>query len=162
MPTVSDMLALYLAAGWVAAASPAPDLNPAQLQVIERINATGPAIDRCVTRYLAEYPEARGRVALSVVVGEAGRVTTARASTQLPGARHLRPCLQQVARGWKLPPPEAEQARLNLQVSVRKGAKFRLKKPGEERRRAPSKDDEKDEGFYKMQPAGWGFTPSGW
>lgn len=150
---------------WVAVgADEAPKLalNPDQIKVIDTINQSGPAIDACVNRYVQEYPSAQGKLSLSVMVGPDGRVVSSRAETALPGARNLRPCIEGVARRWRLPEPKEESATLGIDIPVRPGAKFKLKKPGEKEPKPKKSPKQEEPGFMRIQPTGWGFTPNGW
>lgn len=152
-----------IALSLVAATGPADESTVEK--IIAAINASAPRIDACVARYTEEYPKAKGVAKLEVVVGEAGKISKARAQTSLEGARHLRPCLEQAAESWKLPPPRDPKASLSVNVEVEKGQSFKLLTPKEQaaaeaERKAAAEEAgaEKEEPLFKIG----NFLPSGW
>lgn len=136
-----------------------PDLSPRQLAILETVNSSGPRIDRCVARYLEEQPGRKGIAKITVEAGPEGRPQTTKVATDLPQARTLRSCLEQVARTWALPPPKEGSGKLELSVPVYPGAKFRIPKPGEE---PPEPEKEEAPPPKWFNPASTGFLPSGW
>lgn len=142
-------------------AQAAPPMNAEQIKVIDSINATGPAIDACVNKYLTEYPSQRGHVMLAVSVNAEGKVASSKATTSLEGARNLRPCLEAVGKTWTFPPPKDKTADLNLKIGVMPGTRFRLRKPGDPPPE-PKAEPKPEPGAVKLQPTGWGFLPGGW
>lgn len=133
--------------------------SKAQVEVLKAINASGPQVDACTQRYLLAHPDADGAVELEAIVNEEGKVTEATANTKLTGARRLRPCLEGVAKGWKLPPPSEHGASVGIKVTVKKGAKFRIRLPGDAPPKPPPGADE-DEGLFTLTPSS--FLPKGW
>ena len=145
---------LASASAW---AAPAEDGKALEKKIIGILNGKGPQMDRCVERYLAEYPTADGTLTLTMKVGKAGAVVEASADTKLPGARNLRPCVAGVAKGYEFPAPSKEEGvTLTLSLVVKKGAKFKLYAPGE----APPKPKEGEpEPLFKFLPQGWTPQP---
>jgi hypothetical protein len=137
-----------------------PQLTPEQMQmkVYETISRSAGAIDQCTQAYLTEYPAANGNVELTAVIVKDGSVGQATASTQLEGARNLRPCLEKVPKGWKFFPIGSDSEKLVVVVHVKKGQKFVLRKPGEEAKPRPGEGPQ-EEGFIGFMP---NFLPGGW
>ncbi len=108
-----------------------PDSKALMERVRKTLNASGSSIDACNTRYLSEYPKAQGKADVSVFVGPKGKVTKASIKTSLEGARNLRYCLEQVAKGWTLPKEYAGPKPMNLSVPIQAGVKFKILAPGE-------------------------------
>ena len=52
-------------------------------KMISTMNAQAARIDRCVGRYMGEYPSAKGQVALALRVGGAGKVDKDRKRLEL-------------------------------------------------------------------------------
>lgn len=128
----------------------------AQLMVYNALMGSAPAIDQCTSAYLTEYPSGVGKVVLDCVVAKDGSVAHAEAKTSLEGARNLRPCLERVAKGWKLPPIGSKEVdKLTIAVEVKKGVKFTLLKPGE-------KPPEPKPGASQPEPGIVQFLPKAW
>jgi hypothetical protein len=115
------------------------------------INATAAAIDACTERYLEENPGTQGDATVSVKIVKGGAVGSARIDTALSQARSIRDCLERIARGWRFPAPQTEQPDdLSLKIPVKKGAKFKLYAPGEQR---PPEKAAEPEGFLQFAPS---------
>jgi hypothetical protein len=158
--TSTTLLALGLPAA--ALASPAARQAEVEQQIRGMLNASGPAIDRCVERHAVEYPSADGKAEVVATVLPTGVVARAAVETALEGARNLRLCLEQVARAWRFPSGAAEPHPVRLALTVRKGVRFHLPdpaaKPGPAAQgaRPPSGDD----GFLRFSPGAWAGDPS--
>src|SRR5688572_11132118 len=127
-------LSLVVALAFLAQSAPAEKkLTPEEVQqkVYQALMASAGAIDACNERYLVENPTESGKVELTATIIKDGTVPAAQANSALPGGRDLRPCLEKVAKSWKLPPIHVETEKLSLTVNVKKGVKFKLRKPGE-------------------------------
>jgi hypothetical protein len=143
-----------------APAKPAMTPEQMQMKVWQTVSGSGAAIDRCTDAYLKEYPTASGNVQLKATVVKDGTVGQASADTSLDGARNLRPCIEKVAKGWKLPPLQTESEQLSLTVVVKKGTKFSLRKPGEKDEQKPAAGGgQQDEGFMDFLPRSWSESP---
>ena len=136
--------------------APAMTEKEAQMAAWKAIASSAGAIDGCTKQYLSEYPASQGKVDIAVTLAENGAVSKARATTGLEGARHLRPCLERVGKGWKFPPVSKANQTLNITVPVLKGAKFSLLKPGEKPKPKEKKSKKKAEGFIRFLPGAWG------
>ncbi|MBK8013474.1 MAG: hypothetical protein IPK13_19230 [Deltaproteobacteria bacterium] len=141
--------------------APRPSAKDIEQQVIGAIARTAGAIDACNDAYIGEYPAAKGTVSLTAGVERPGTVSTASAETSLEGARNLRYCLERVARSWRFPPLTTgkEKEDLTITIPIAKGAKFKLKKPGEkEQESKPAAGKKPREGFIRFLPES--FLPS--
>jgi hypothetical protein len=119
------------------------------------INATAAAIDGCTERYLEENPGTQGEAKISVTIVKGGVVSNAKVDTGLPQARSIRECLERIAKGWRLPEPQTDKPDdLSLKIPVRKGLKFKLYAPGEQR---PPEAAAQPEGFLQFTPT---FLPT--
>src|SRR5262245_51594187 len=114
------------------------------------INGTAGAIDACTARYLEEQPGTDGSAKISIKIGKGGVVVAASVDTTLTQPRSLKECLERIARGWKLPPPQTDQPDdLSLQIPVKKGYKFKIYAPGEQK---PPEAATQPEGFMQFTP----------
>ncbi len=113
------------------AATPQPASEQVQAQIIDVLNATGPSIDACVARYVAEQPSQAGVATVTATVDSEGRTRQVAVSTPLPQARTLRTCLERVGMQWRFPVPKMETGKLSFRMPVQRGAKFKMRKPGE-------------------------------
>ncbi len=116
-------------------------------------NKSGPALDQCVAKYLAEYPAADGKATIAVEIADTGKVVKATVDTALSGARNLRYCFESVAKTWTFPPPNQEKVSLSITLAVRPGAKFRIPEPGE--KPPPAEQGAQPEGWWSFQPTFW-------
>jgi hypothetical protein len=115
------------------------------------INATGPAIDACTARYLEEQPGSEGVAKVAIQIGKGGVVSSAAVDTPLPQPRSLKECLERIARGWRMPPPQTDKPdELKLQIPVKKGAKFKIYGPGEQ---PPPEAANEPQGFLQFTPS---------
>jgi len=115
------------------------------------INATASAIDGCTDRYLEENPGTQGEAKIQVTIVKGGVVSSAKVDTALPQARSIRECLERIARGWRLPEPQTDKPDdLSLKIPVKKGLKFKLYAPGEQR---PPEAAAQPEGFLQFTPS---------
>lgn len=121
----------------------------AQEKVRSTLNATGSAIDACNARYSTENPKTRGVATVAVVVSEVGKVMKARVDTQLEGARHLRLCLESVAKRWAFPPPKNANQEFTLKIPIGTGGKFYIPGPNE---KPPAEPEKGPDGFITFQP----------
>jgi hypothetical protein len=135
--------------------------TPAEIEAktYQVLLGAAPAIDQCTAAYSAEYPAEVGKVQLALTVQKDGSVAQVTAATTLQGARNLRPCLESVAKKWKLPAINTESEKLALTITVKKGVKFTLKKPGEKAAEGQTQSGAQEEsGFLQFTPEG--FTPN--
>lgn len=138
------------------AASAPADADALALQILTIVNQTSGAIDLCTAKYLEEYPQAIGKAVVATLVSTEGKVKKVDIQTQLEGARHLRPCLANIAKTWIFPAPAKDEP-LELTVPVQKGQKFHLPMPGEKPAAEPAAE-KKPEGFVrfnKWMPPQW-------
>lgn len=125
-------------------------------KIIGTLNSKASAIDGCVKRHLTEYPDANGKVSLAIDVDGKGKVPKASATTPLPGARNLRPCLERVAKGYDFPVPEGfVPTTLKIDVPVEKGVSFKLYAPGEAPE--PKKGEKRKVTVWSFQPGAFGW-----
>lgn len=143
-----------------AAAAPRPSAKEIEAQVIGAIARTAGAINACNDAHIGEYPAAKGTVSLTASVGRPGTVSTASAETSLEGARNLRYCLERVAQSWRFPPLTTgkDKEDLTITIQIAKGAKFKLKKPGEQDESSKPAAKKEREGFIRFLPES--FLPS--
>ncbi|MEQ9497024.1 MAG: AgmX/PglI C-terminal domain-containing protein [Deltaproteobacteria bacterium] len=144
--------ALLVTLALVAAEPPAEEVmtkEQAMEKVRSTLNATGPAIDACNARYHNENPKTQGVATVVVKVGESGAVTKTRIDTSLEGARHLRLCLESVAKRWKFPRPNKVDQEFSLKIPVGVEGKFYIPGPGEKPKEPEAK---KPDGFIMFQP----------
>jgi hypothetical protein len=133
-------------------------LTPQEIQskVFAILSGAGPQIDACTEAYTNEFPANAGKVDVAVYIVKDGTVSKAEVSTTLDGARNLRPCLEAVAKRWKMPPINVEQERLNLTIQVKKGVKFALAKPGEKAAQQGGETKPEEQGFVSFLPQSFG------
>lgn len=145
-----------LCQGAAQADGPTPEERKAlEVQIIGVLNGRGVQMDQCTERYLTEYPEQKGSVALAMSVDPSGKVLSATAQTGLTGARNLRPCIEAVAKGYIFPTTKGDKpAPINLTIPVEKGAKFKIYPPGEAPK--PKEGPPPSSGFLRFTPADWG------
>lgn len=121
----------------------------AQAKVRATLNGTGSAIDACNARYARENPDKKGQATVKVMLSDAGTVSKTDVETGLVGARHLRLCLETVAKGWRFPPPASPNQTFSLSIPVGPGAKFYVPGPNEKPKAA---DGPKREGHLTFLP----------
>ncbi len=119
-------------------------------------NSRGPQLDRCTERYLEEFPEAKGKVDVTMKVLIDGKVSKATVTTRLSGARNLRPCIERVVKTYVFGPTKTETLDLTIAVPVAPGVKFRLYGPGEKPERSAATPPQ--EGYIRFQGRSW--TPA--
>ncbi|MBI2377331.1 MAG: AgmX/PglI C-terminal domain-containing protein [Deltaproteobacteria bacterium] len=121
--------------------------------VWQTMSRSGSAMDACTTRYLSENPKASGQVKVAFKVEGTGKPTSVDVTTSLASNGRLTKCIQEVARGWAFPPKVSFD--LAIDVTVKKGAKFKLLKPGEQPPPEPPKAKEGagSGGFVSFRPS---------
>jgi hypothetical protein len=131
----------------------APD--DVEMKIWSALTASAPAIDQCTDAYTGEFPNEAGKVQIDCTIAVQGVVAKVVATTTLQGARNLRPCLERVAKTWRLPPPKNPE-KMTLMINVKKGVKFALRKPGTAapKEEAPPPQNA-EEGFLQFLPSNW-------
>ncbi len=121
----------------------------AQEKVRSTLNATGSAIDACNARYSTENPKTRGVATVVVNVSAEGKVTKSRVDTRLEGARHLRQCLEGIAKRWAFPAPKDASQEFTLKIPIGTGGKFYIPGPNEKPKEPETKGPD---GFVTFTP----------
>lgn len=156
------VLASAFALASIAQAPPSNQNQEGALAAWKAISSTSSMIDACTEAYTAEYPNNAGTARIQATVGKDGTVEKAVVTTTLEGSRNLPPCLERVAKSWKLPATGGEASTpLSLTVQVRKGVKFVLKKPGEKAQapKQPGQPQEETVVDFNFLPGSWTENP---
>lgn len=149
---------LALPASAHASGKPSAAEEAMEAKIRAMLNASGPAVDACTAKHLAEEPKAEGKVDIKVNIAPSGQVAKSEAQTPLPGARNLRACLEAVSKTWRFPPPR-DAVSMSLSVFVKQGTKFRVPDP-KEPPPAPAEAQKQPSGFITLDVASW--LPGAW